>query len=113
MVNAVLPRPKRTIRSQTGIGERRIAASLPSPEVGVPWGCPEWFIIAQTLLPALLLLPGTQLIRVWIRAASYAISFLGLVFWWHRKRAPQVREHPAEVWLVGALAFLSLMIFHP
>jgi hypothetical protein len=81
--------------------------------VAVPWGFPEWFIIGQTLLPALLLLPGTQVIRVWIRAASYGISLLGLVWWWHRKQAPHVRAHPAEVWLAGALVFLGFMVFHP
>jgi hypothetical protein len=102
-----------TIRPQPGLGEGGLEAPLSRPQVTAPWGFPEWFIIGQTLLPALLLLPGTQTIRVSIRAASYAISLLGFVWWWHRKQAPYVGAHPAGAWLVAVLAFLGFMVLHP
>ena len=38
------------------------------------WGFPEYFIISQTALPALLFLPGTQAFRMPIRVASFGIS---------------------------------------
>ena len=47
----------------------------------VPWGFPEYFIISQTALPALLYLPGTQGIRLPIRFAAFAISLAAFVWW--------------------------------
>jgi hypothetical protein len=87
--------------------------SAPSP-VAIPrWSFPEWFIIAQTLLPALLLIPGSQAIRAPIRVAAYAMSLLGLAWWWNSRRASRAGAHPAGIWLLIALAYLSFMILHP
>ena len=38
------------------------------------WGFAEFFVVSQTLIPALLYLPGTQPFRLYIRVASFAIS---------------------------------------
>ena len=85
----------------------------PRQEAVPPWGFPEWFIIGQTALPALLLVPGGQVVRAPIRAAAFLISLLGMVWWWHSKRAPRVQAHPAGAWLLVALAYLGFMILHP
>jgi hypothetical protein len=77
------------------------------------WNFPEWFIIAQTLLPAMLLIPGIQAIRTPIRVAPYAISLLGLLWWWNSKRNPRAGAHPASPWLLIALIFLGCQILHP
>jgi hypothetical protein len=45
----------------------------------VPWGFPEFFVISQTAIPALLYLPGSQQFRLYIRIASFAISFATLL----------------------------------
>ena len=42
------------------------------------WGALEWFIIAQTVMPAVMYLPGTQRLRVLIRAAPFALSLVGV-----------------------------------
>lgn len=76
------------------------------------WGFPEFFVISQTVLPALLYLPGTQPLRVLIRISPYAIS-LGALGWWYHHRDKASRSHPAGGWLLAAVAYLVLMIFHP
>ncbi len=40
----------------------------------IPRGFAEWFAISQTLLPALMFLPGSQAYRLPIRVGAYAIS---------------------------------------
>jgi hypothetical protein len=82
-------------------------------ESAPPWGFPELFVISQTALPALVLAPGSQALRVPIRVGAFAISLLGLVLWWHAKRSQQRGSPPAQFWLVGALAYLGLMLLHP
>lgn len=76
------------------------------------WTFVEWFLVAQTVLPALLYLPGTQPIRVPIRVGFYGLSLLGLLWWLMSPRAG-VRPHPARPWLVGVVVWLGLMVFHP
>jgi len=75
-------------------------------------GFPEIFIISQTALPAMLYLPGMQSIRLPIRIAAYGISLMALFLWFNRRRA-SFRRHPAENWLLFALAYLAYMVFHP
>ena len=72
----------------------------------------EWFVIAQTALPALLFLPGTQPVRLYLRVASFVISAAILVVW---ATSPRVRRraHPAEPWLVAATIYVALMMLHP
>jgi hypothetical protein len=72
----------------------------------------EWFVISQTALPALLYLPGTQPFRVPIRIAPFAISLLALV-WLSTQKAAMPLPHPARPFLLGAIAYLSVMVFHP
>lgn len=76
------------------------------------WGFPEYFIISQTALPALLFLPGTQAFRMPIRVASFGISLLAL-FWWLNKRDRRHSFHPSAPYLLAAFGYLCLMIFHP
>ena len=61
-----------------------------------PWGLPEYFIISQTALPALLFLPGTQPIRFYVRVASFGIS-LALLAWWAIGNPRQTRPHPQPI----------------
>jgi hypothetical protein len=77
------------------------------------WGFLELFVISQTALPALLYLPGSQTIRVPIRAASFLISLAGLLWCVSAKLNKGVPAHPAHPWLVAALICLGLMICHP
>jgi len=81
----------------------------------LPWGFVEWFVVAQTAIPALLYLPGFQALRVPIRVGAYATALIGFAVWWmtgSRSRRPAGR-HPAEPWLVLVALCLFLMIFHP
>ena len=78
-----------------------------------PWSFPEWFVISQTAIPAILYLPGTQLFRLPLRIASFGISLVALAWWWQGKHTKRVAPHPAEHWLIMALGYLVLMIFHP
>src|SRR5262245_65431412 len=77
-----------------------------------PWGLPEWFLIAQMALPALLYLPGTNAFRVPIRIAPFAISLLGFLAL-PTKSSQLTAAHPARRWLLCVLACLALMVFHP
>ena len=76
------------------------------------WGIPEWFIVSQTLLPALLLLPGTQNLRFPIRMSTYVLS-LGILAYMVLMRNLRLPKHPATRWLIGTLAYLALMVGHP
>src|SRR5947209_17591837 len=76
------------------------------------WGFPEWFVVSQMVLPALLYLPGTQAIRVPIRVSAYAMSIAAMVWWvgWAKR---ENRAHPSRPWLIAAMSYLVLMIAHP
>jgi len=76
------------------------------------WGFPELFVVSQTLIPALLYLPGTQPFRLYIRVASFAISF-GTLLWWAVAVAKTSRPHRAQPWIFAAMAYLVIMFFHP
>jgi hypothetical protein len=77
------------------------------------WGAPEWFIVAQTVLPALLYLPGTQKLRVPIRVAPFALSLAGLAWLLLRRPAGERKAHPAAPWLIAVTVLVALMILHP
>src|SRR6266568_7103403 len=51
-------------------------------ETLLPSGFAEWFALSQTLLPALLFLPGSQAFRLPVRVGAYAISLYAFVMWW-------------------------------
>ena len=65
------------------------------------WGFPEFFVISQTAIPALLYFPGTQPFRLYIRIASFVISFATLI-WWAVAAAKTSRTHPAQPWIFAA-----------
>ena len=93
------------------------AAPLPSARpqaanVTIPWGFPEFFIISQTALPALLFLPGTQAFRLPIRTAAFAISLAAFV-WWLAESTVQVRTSKAQSWVAAVMSLLAIMLFHP
>ena len=79
----------------------------------LPTGFAEWFVVLQTALPAVLLLPGTQAYRLPLRMGAYVIALVGFALWWFRSGAQRSGRHPAERWLVFVLFYLVLMIFHP
>jgi hypothetical protein len=78
----------------------------------VPWGLPEFFVISQTALPALLFVPGTQPIRLYLRVASFAIS-LALLAWWAFGPGRDRGAHPAQPWIVAMLLYVGAMVLHP
>lgn len=82
------------------------AAALP------PWGVAEFFIISQTAIPAVLYLPGTQGIRLYVRVASFAIS-LAVLAWWALGDARAARRHPAQPWLLASVVYVAAMLAHP
>jgi hypothetical protein len=79
----------------------------------IPSGFAEWFVVAQTFIPALLYVPGAQSFRLPIRIASYAIALVGFAVWWFNRGAHRSVPHPSERWLILAVAYLGLMLFHP
>ena len=76
------------------------------------WGLAEWFVVSQTALPATLLIPGTQALRLPVRGASFLISLAILAYLLFVRNARTPR-HPAQPWLVATIAYLALMIAHP
>ena len=83
-------------------------------ETAMPRGFAEWFAISQTLLPALLFLPGSQAYRLPIRVGAYAISLVAFVLWWFDRGGRRgTTRHPAERWLAFVLVCVVLMIAHP
>jgi hypothetical protein len=88
------------------------AATTPGVIARAPWGFPEFFVISQTAIPALLYLPGSQQFRLYIRIASFAISFATLL-WWAITVAKSSRPHPAQPWIVASMAYIVVMFFHP
>ena len=82
------------------------------PPATQKWGFAEFFVISQTALPALLYLPGTQPLRLYIRIASFAISFVTLL-WWVVLSARTARPHPAQPLILASMAYVALMLFHP
>jgi hypothetical protein len=79
----------------------------------LPTGFVEWFVVAQTAIPAMLYLPGSQAYRLPFRIGAYAIALVGLAIWWFDGAARRETKHPAQPWLVMVVMYLSLMIFHP
>ena len=79
----------------------------------IPNGMAEWFVVAQTLIPALLYVPGAQAFRLPIRVASYTIALVGFGLWWFKRGGHRSLPHPSERWLILAVAYLALMLFHP
>jgi len=82
------------------------------PVASSQWGLAEFFVISQTAIPALLFLPGTQGVRLYVRVASFAIS-MGFLAWWAFGNARTNRPHPAQPWLFASMIYIAAMVFHP
>jgi len=78
----------------------------------IPWGFAELFAISQTALPAILILPGTQPIRLPIRISAFAIS-LAAFAWYLVSEKAKVRQSRAQSWVFAIMALLAMMLFHP
>ena len=99
---------------------RSLTSSSPRPVVSAPaflslvsdWGLAEFFVVSQTAIPALLFLPGTQRIRLYVRVASFAIS-MALLAWWAFGDAKAGRKHPSQPWLVASILYIAVMVLHP
>lgn len=94
---------------------RAVAFAAPQTHAAaakIPWGFPEFFIISQTALPALLFLPGMQGIRLPIRVAAFAIS-LAAFAWWQIASTVAVRVSKAHSWIAAIMVLLIVMLFHP
>jgi hypothetical protein len=79
----------------------------------IPRGFLEWFVISQTAIPGLLYLPGSQAYRLPLRIGAYAIALVGFLIWWLGRYHEERDRHPSQRWLLLALLYLCLMIFHP
>jgi len=77
-----------------------------------PWGFAELFAIAQTALPAILILPGTQPMRLPIRASAFLIS-LAAFAWYLLSPTAKVRQSKAQSWVLAVMFLLAVMLFHP
>lgn len=78
-----------------------------------PSGFVEWFAVGQTLLPALLFLPGSQAYRLPIRTGAYAVSLFAFVLWWFDRAGRTRGTHPASRWIGLTLLWVALMTLHP
>ena len=71
-------------------------------------------MVSQTLLPALLFLPGIQPARTAIRVAAYVVAPLAWVMVTMRGRpTPGSDTFPARPWLIVSITWLVLSLFHP
>ena len=93
-------------------GPSQSRATVAAREQKIPWGFPEYFIISQTALPALLYLPGTQGIRLPIRFAAFAVSLAAFV-WWQMQSDIRPPTHRAYSWVAGVMGLLAVMLFNP
>lgn len=86
--------------------------AVPVREQKIPWGFPEYFVISQTALPALLYLPGTQDMRLPIRFAAFGVSLAAFV-WWQVQSNVRPTPHRASSWVAGVMGLLAVMLFNP
>ena len=93
---------------------RRAPRPKPPKSPRIPWGWLEWLVISQTLLPALLFLPGVAGIRTPIRAAAYlAAPFAWLMLAMKGRASALPDTFPARNWLIFSAGWLALSIAHP
>jgi hypothetical protein len=94
-------------------GDDPLEAGFPDDNRMMPVGFVEWFVVAQTVIPALVYVPGSQVFRLPLRVGAYASAFIGFAIWWFNRGAVSDARHPAHRWLVFIVFYLLLMIFHP
>jgi hypothetical protein len=78
----------------------------------IPWGFAELFIISQSALPAILILPGTQAFRLPIRVAAFVLP-LAAFAWWNLESTVHASASRAQSWVAAVLFLLAVMLFHP
>jgi hypothetical protein len=78
-----------------------------------PSGFAEWFVLSQTLLPAMMFLPGSQAYRLPLRVGAYGISLFAFAMWWFDRAGHKEGKHPAERYLMFVLVVLVISIAHP
>ena len=88
--------------------EQQAPARQPLPT----WGFLEWFVIGQTALPALVYLQIFHPLRFYLRTGAFLVSLAALLWVQFHKKVEGSR-HPSGPWLICAIAYLALMIFHP
>jgi hypothetical protein len=92
------------------------AAAEPGSTDDAPWWRPsgfvEWFAFGQTLLPALLFLPGSQPYRVPIRTGAYVVSLGAFCIWWFGRGGRARGNHPAAGWITLTMVWLGVMLLH-
>lgn len=89
-----------------------VSASGRSATASIPWGFAEVFVIAQSALPAILILPGTQAIRLPIRMSAFLIP-LAAFAWWNLNAEARSAPSRAQSWVFAVMFLLALMLFHP
>src|SRR5579872_6248849 len=89
-----------------------VAAPIEATSTRIRWGFAEWFIISQTALPALLILPGMQAFRLPIRVSAFVLP-LGAFVKWHLDSETAIRPSRAQSWVFAILLLLTVMVFHP
>lgn len=86
----------------------------PPPPRKLSWGWLEIVILAETLFPAILFIPGVSKIRTVTRIAAYAITLIAWFFVLRRERpAVGADTFPARPWLLFTTVWLALSVFHP
>jgi len=88
-----------------------VATGATAEAARIPWGFAEVFVISQTVLPALLYLPGSQAFRLPIRFSAFGISLLA--FAWYQLAAPSLPRTRMQPWVVALMTLLGLMVLHP
>jgi hypothetical protein len=87
-----------------------------APRKKLPWGFAEWFVLSQTIFPALLYLPGSQPFRILIRFGAFAVTLVALVYYWQVLREREgylIKAHPSVPWLIAAEIYLVFMLLDP
>ena len=87
-------------------------ASTDAASTRIPWGFAEWFIISQSALPAVLILPGTQEFRLPIRVSAFLLPLAAFV-WWNLNSEASTRPSRAQSWVFAIMILLGVMLFHP
>jgi hypothetical protein len=89
------------------------AARRPAPKKRSRWGWLEWFLVAQTFIPALLFVPGVSPIRVLIRVAVFimAIGTWAAIVQSGRPRAGE-DSFKASACLKLVVGWLLISLFH-
>lgn len=78
------------------------------------WGIPEWFIVSQAFMFAILFIPGVSMVRLLTKVVCFVTSLLAFYLVWRRGG---MRERTYSFKACGMIAvllgLLSLMIVHP